>query len=147
MKVKECMCNNVVSLSSDNTAFDAAKLMNEKHIGCIPIVDNNQNVVGLVTDRDLVLRCIACNKDANLTPITEVMTTKVQSIASDANVTEASNVMCNCQVKRVPVVDNNTLVGIITLGDLVNNKNVELHDITYTVKGICRCGNNTQNNY
>lgn len=147
MKVKECMCNNVVSLSPENTAFDAAKLMNEKHVGCIPVVDNNQNVVGLITDRDLTLRCMACNKDANLTPISEIMTTKIHSIASDANITEASNIMCNCQVKRVPVIDNNTLVGIITLGDLVNNQNITSQEVSRTVEGICRCGKNMQNNY
>ena len=147
MKVKECMCNNVAFLNPENTATDAAKLMQTKHVGCIPIVDNNQNLVGLITDRDLALRCIANNKDANLTPISEIMTTNVFTIEKDAEVQEASNVMRNSQVKRVPVIDNNTLVGIITLGDLVNNQKVSSEEVSNTIQGICKCGQNAKNNY
>ena len=146
MKVKECMCNNVATLNPENTVCDAAKLMQNKHVGCIPVVDNNSNLVGLITDRDLILRCLACNKDGNTTPISEVMTTKIFSIEPEANISDATNVMCNCQVKRVPVVDNNAVVGIITLGDLVNNHNVSSEEVSHTVEGICKCGQNAKNN-
>ncbi|MCL2354902.1 MAG: CBS domain-containing protein [Oscillospiraceae bacterium] len=72
MKVKECMSNNVTCGSPDWTISEVAKLMMEEHIGCMPICDTSKKVVGLITDRDLVLRTIAVGKDPNTTPISEV---------------------------------------------------------------------------
>ena len=143
MKVKECMCNQVACISPSATVSEVAKLMLDKHVGCIPVCDSNKRVVGLVTDRDLILRSLACGKDTNTTPVSEIMTTKIYEVSSDADITEASKVMCDCQVRRVPVVDNNTIVGIITLGDLARNANK--NEISTTVEGICQCGYNTKN--
>ena len=146
MKVKECMCSQVSSVKPETTLKDVAKIMQENHVGCIPVCDSKNSVVGLVTDRDLVLRGIACNKDTNTTPVSEIMTTNVYTVAPDAEVTEASKIMCDCQVKRVPVIDNATIVGIITLGDLANNEEVKGTQVYTTVEGICRCGKDTTNN-
>ena len=146
MKVKECMCSQVSCVKPETTLKDVAKMMQENHVGCIPVCDNKNSVVGLVTDRDLVLRGIACNKDTNTTPVSEVMTTKVYTVAPDAEVTEASKIMCDCQIKRVPVIENEMIVGIITLGDLANNQQVNGTQVYTTVEGICKCGENTKNN-
>lgn len=146
MKVKECMCNQVSCVNPATTLSDVAKIMQEKHVGCIPVCDTNKNVVGLITDRDIVLRGVACNKDTNTTPVSDIMTTKVYTVAADAEVTEASKVMCDCQIKRVPVIENDVIVGIITLGDLANNQQVNGQQVYTTVEGICRCGNHTKNN-
>lgn len=145
MKVKECMCKEVACVNPNATVCDVAKLMLNKHVGCIPVCDNNKNVVGLVTDRDLILRSLACEKDIKQTPVSEVMTTKVFNVSPDAEVSEASKIMCDCQIRRIPVVENETLVGIITLGDLANNQNVSSQDVSNTVEGICKCGQNTKN--
>lgn len=146
MKVKECMCSQVSCITPNATLSDAAKLMQEQHIGCVPVCDNNKNVVGLITDRDIVLRGVACNKDSNQTPVSDIMTTKIYTVAPDAEVNEASNIMCKCQVKRVPVIENDMIVGIITLGDLANNQQVQGQQVYQAVEGICKCGNNTKNN-
>ena len=146
MKVKECMCSQVSCVKPETTLKDVAKMMQENHVGCIPVCDHKNSVVGLVTDRDLVLRGIACNKDTNTTPVSEIMTTNVYTVAPDAEVTEASKVMCDCQIKRVPVIENDTIVGIITLGDLANNQEVKGTQVYTTVEGICRSGDNTTNN-
>ena len=146
MKVKECMCSQVSCVKPETTLKDVAKMMQENHVGCIPVCDNKNSVVGLVTDRDLVLRGIACNKDTNTTPVSEIMTTNVYTVAPDAEVTEASKVMCDCQIKRVPVIENDTIVGIITLGDLANNQEVKGTQVYTPVEGICRRGDNTTNN-
>ena len=111
MKVKECMCTQVSCVNPDTKIKDVAKLMLNKHIGCVPICDNNNQVVGLVTDRDLILRTVAKEKDIAQTPVSEVMTTKVYNISPEAEIEEASKIMCDCQIRRVPVVDNNTIVG------------------------------------
>lgn len=146
MKVKECMCSQVSCITPNTTLSDVAKLMQEQHIGCVPVCDNNKNVVGLITDRDIVLRGVACNKDSNQTPVSDIMTTKIYTVEPDAEVNEASNIMCKCQVKRVPVIKNDMIVGIITLGDLVNNQQVQGQQVYQAVEGICKCGNNTKNN-
>lgn len=145
MKVKECMCNQVSCVKPETTISDVAKLMEQQRVGCIPVCDNNQKIVGLITDRDIVLRGVACNKDTSTTPISEVMTTTVFTVAPDAEVSEASKIMCDCQIKRVPVLENETIVGIITLGDLANNEEISSGQVYNTVEGICRCGNNTKN--
>ena len=74
------------------------------------------------------------------------MTTKIYTVAPDAEVAEASKIMCDCQVKRVPVIENDMIVGIITLGDLANNGQVNGTQVYSAVEGICRCGENTKNN-
>ena len=145
MKVKECMCTNVACVNPNTTVCDVAKLMLDKHVGCIPVCNEKNNVVGLVTDRDLILRTLACEKDIKQTPVSEVMTTKVFNVAPDAEVSEAEKIMCDCQIRRVPVVENDILVGIITVGDLANNKNISSQDVSNTVEQICKCDGNTKN--
>lgn len=145
MKVDQCMCKNVVCANQDTTVTDIAKLMSDNHIGCVPICDFNKNVVGVITDRDITLRTVACGKDANTTKASEIMTTKVYKVNPTAEVSEASKVMCDCQVKRVPVIEGNTLVGIITLGDLANNNDVSANEVCNTVEGICNCKNHQNN--
>lgn len=145
MKVKECMCSEVTCVKPDSTIYDVAKLMLNKHVGCIPVCDNNKKVVGLVTDRDLILRSIACEKDIKQTPVSEIMTTKVFNVAPSAEISEAEKIMCECQIRRVPVVENDVLVGIITIGDLANNQNVSSKEVSNTVEQICNCNQNSKN--
>lgn len=145
MKVRECMCSKVFCVRPEASISEVAKIMSDKHVGCIPVCNNDKHIVGLVTDRDLILRAIANGKDSNKTPVSEVMTTKVYNVSSDAEVSEASKIMCDCQIKRVPVIENDTLVGIITLGDLANNDNVNTKEMSNTVEGICKCDNNAKN--
>lgn len=145
MKVNECMCKNVVCANQDTTISDVAKLMSDNHVGCIPICDFNKNVVGLITDRDITLRTVACGKDANTTKASEIMTTQVYKVNPTADISEASKMMCECQVRRIPVVEGNTIVGILTLGDLANHQNIRQEQVSDTVEGICRCNNNPKN--
>ena len=139
MKVKDCMCNEVCCMTPNETIKDCAKLMNAKHIGCVPVCDDSQNLVGLVTDRDIILRGIACDKDINTTPISEIMTCNVCSCSSDADVTEVEHLMCENQIKRVPIIENNKVVGILTLGDLSANSQVDNDGVNTTLNHICRC--------
>lgn len=145
MKVRECMCNQVECVKPDATVCDVAKVMLNKHIGCIPVCDANKNLVGLVTDRDLILRSLACEKDMKQTPVSEIMTTHIYKTSPEAETSDVTKIMCDCQVRRIPVVENETLVGIITLGDLANNNNVSQQEVSSAVEGICRCGNNAKN--
>lgn len=146
MKVKECMCTQISCVSPETKLNDVAKIMKDKHVGCIPVCSTNNQIVGLITDRDLVLRGMACNKDTNTTPVSEVMTTKVYSVTPNENVEAATKTMCECQVKRIPVIENNCMVGILTLADIANHDYVTPQEVGKTVEGICKCGNHARNN-
>ncbi len=139
MKVKDCMCNEVYCVAPDNTIKECATIMSNKHVGCIPVCDNSQNVVGLVTDRDIILRGIACNKDVNTTPVSEIMTCEVCCCEPTADITEAERLMSKNQIKRIPVIENEKIVGILTLGDLSYNDQVENKGVTETLNNICGC--------
>ena len=139
MKVKDCMCNQVTCVTPESTVKDCAKLMCNKHVGCIPVCDNNNNVVGLVTDRDIILRSIACDKDTNQIPVSEVMTCNVYCCKPEDEIYEAENIMSTNQVRRLPVIENNKIVGIITLGDLTKNQNVSTEGVCNTLENICNC--------
>ena len=140
MKVKECMCKDVAYLAPSATIQDCAKIMSEKHVGCIPVCDENQQVVGLVTDRDVILRSIACDKDVKTTPLSEIMTTKVCICMEDDDVNNAKAIMSNEQIRRLPVVnENNEIVGIITLGNLCASQYVNTDAVGETIEDICSC--------
>lgn len=139
MKVKDCMCNEVCCITPDSTIKECATIMCNKHVGCIPVCDNSQNVVGLVTDRDIILRAIACDKDVKTTPVSEIMTCEVCSCSPEVDITEAEHLMSQNQVKRIPVVENNRIVGILTLGDLSSNEQVNNNEVGNTLNNICSC--------
>lgn len=139
MRVKDCMCQNVVWVGIEATIGEVAKLMNENHIGSIPVCDNNQNVVGIITDRDIILRSIACDKDVKQTKVTDIMTTDVVRTSKDTEVSWAANIMAQNQIRRIPVVENEKLVGIISLGDLARSKEVPDSEVAHCVCKICNC--------
>ena len=142
MKVKECMCENVCTCAPDATVSEAAKKMCDHHIGCIPVCDNNNCVVGILTDRDIILRSVACGKDSNSTKISDIMT--CNAICCDCNneITKASNLMGEYQIRRIPVTENGKLVGILTLGDMARNKQIDNHFVGETAECICGCNKN-----
>ena len=120
--------------------------MCSNHIGCLPVCDNTNSIVGLITDRDIVLRSVACGKDSKTTPISEIMTTDVCCCNSNDEVNEAEKLMGTMQIKRIPVLDNNKVVGMITVGNLVNDSKVTSIEVSNTVENICHCGPNAKNN-
>lgn len=139
MKVKECMCKQVDSIKPDASVSECAKIMGEKHIGCIPVCDDNNSVVGIVTDRDILLRAVACNKDTCNTKVSNIMSTKVFCCDCNSDINEAEKIMCQEQIRRIPIVENGKLTGIITLADLAINNSIPRQDVCNTVEKICEC--------
>ena len=91
-------------------------------VGCIPICNDEKNVVGVLTDRDIVLRSVACDKNAKTTPVSEIMTTNVYTCKSEQDIEDAQYLMEQNQVRRIPIVDNtNKMVGILSTGDLAHH--------------------------
>lgn len=143
MKVKECMCSNVACIKPETLVSDCAKLMCDKHIGCVPVCDNQNKIVGIITDRDIMLRTIACGKEVGQTPASEIMTCNVNCCNPETEVEEAEKIMSKEQIRRIPVIDNNKVVGILTLANLTNNKNVSTESVCATLENIC--SNNAKN--
>lgn len=117
MKVKDIMTQNVASLEPKDSVERAAQLMKEHDIGALPVCDNN-NVIGIITDRDIVLRTISEGKSPNSVSVREVMTSNPVVGRPDMNVEDATRIMGERQIRRLPVVEENTMVGIVSLGDL-----------------------------
>lgn len=147
MKVSECMCQDVCFVKPDCKVYDAARIMNENHIGCIPVCDENKCIVGVLTDRDIVLRTVACDKNTKTTPVSEIMTTNVCTCGCEQDVYEAENEMAKNQIRRIPVVDSqNKMVGILTMGDLAHNgKKIGEHNFSATLENICDCKGSIKN--
>ncbi len=143
MKVKDCMCNDVCYCLPDTTISDCAKLMNSKHIGYLPVCDTNQKLVGVVTDRDIALRCIACDKDSKSTKVKDIMSSNVYSCTPEDEMKTVEDKMSEYQIRRLPIVDRNKVVGIISIGDLAKNEKIEPECVGNTFGNIC--WSNTKN--
>lgn len=148
MKVKDCMCQNVCCVKPETKVNEAAKLMSENHIGCIPVCDENNCICGILTDRDILLRTVACNKDTNTTKVSDIMSTNVCTCKAEDDMVNAENKMSNYQIRRLPVCDEqNHVIGILTMGDLAQN-DTELgkQEVCTTIENICNC-HGDKNNY
>lgn len=137
MKVKDCMNKGVVWLNPDSSVGECARLMDEQHIGSVPVCDQNKQVVGLVTDRDILLRAIAHNKDVNNTKLSEIMTTKVYCCDINTDIEQVTKIMSENQIRRVPVIDKNQITGMLTLTDLSRSEQVSDFKFATTYDNIC----------
>lgn len=145
MNVKECMKKEVCYCTPSTKIIDVAKLMKDNHVGCIPVCDDSKEIVGLVTDRDIILRSVACDKDVNTTPISDIMTCDVCCCDCNKEVSEATKLMSDLQIRRIPIVDENKVIGILTLGDIANDKGINNTEVEKTVGCICDCGKHAKN--
>ncbi|WP_057912851.1 CBS domain-containing protein [Peribacillus muralis] len=118
--LKDIMSMDVDFCTVEDNIYEAAVKMKEHDVGVIPVLDNGQ-LVGVITDRDIVIRCVA-GKKPNSTRITDVMSTHLITGTSDMLVDEAEELMGNEQIRRLPIVENGKLIGIIALGDLAIHK-------------------------
>lgn len=121
LKVKDKMTKNVAYVSPNTSITETAQLMQRHNIGSVPVVDDN-NLVGIVTDRDIVVRNIAHGNDPRSTPVSDIMTTNVITVTPDADMEEVTAKMAINQIRRVPVVENNRLVGILAIGDMATDR-------------------------
>ena len=117
MKVRDIMTQDVGTATLDSTVEDVASMMKEEDAGSIPVVDGGE-LAGIVTDRDIVIRCIAEGKDPSDTTVEEILTEELHTIEPEAEVEDAARVMSERQIRRLPVVDGGELIGVISLGDI-----------------------------
>lgn len=122
MKVRDIMTKNVIRIDSGENVAVAARTLAQHNIGILPVCDGNGKVCGLVTDRDLVTRCLASGRDPGRTPVRDVMTGQVTSVQPDMEAGVAAHLMGRKQVRRLPVMENGKLCGMLSLGDLAKQE-------------------------
>lgn len=110
------MSADCVTVSPQSNIKEAAELMREHDIGFIPVIDGRK-LIGVITDRDLVIRGYADDK-AGSTSVSEVLTADVRTVAPHLSVDEAAAIMSSGQIRRLPVAENGHLMGVVSLGDL-----------------------------
>ncbi len=121
MQVKDLMSPSAVTVEPAASAALAARLISRHNVGALPVCGPDRRLRGMVTDRDIVLRCVAAEEDPAQTPVRDIMTRSCAAVASEADCREATRLMALHQVRRLPVVDGGKLVGVISLSDLVRS--------------------------
>jgi CBS domain-containing protein len=116
MNIRDVMTPNPRSVSPDDTIQSAARIMRDEDTGAVPVVQNGRPV-GMVTDRDIVVRAVAENGQLNR-PVRDIVTGQVVSASPSMSTREAAALMSEHQIRRLPVVENDRLVGIVSIGDL-----------------------------
>ena len=122
MLVSELMSASVVSVTPDDTVLEASRLLDRYNIGALPVCGANGSVRGIVTDRDIVTRCLAAERNPAQTSVRNIMSKSVLSVAPCDDVREAGHKMATGRVRRIPVAENGRLVGMITLGDIAGTQ-------------------------
>ena len=115
--LQEIMSKNVATISPQQSVAEAAQIMSQHNIGSIPVVQNGQ-CVGIITDRDITLRAAAKGANTTTTKVETIMSKNVVTATPQMDVHEASKLMADKQIRRLPIVENNKLTGIIAIGDI-----------------------------
>ena len=118
MNVKDVMSTRLVTVSPEESAAVAARLLARHNIGALPVCAKDGKLKGMVTDRDIVLRCVAADEDPQQIKISEIMTRKIYSINGNDSLEAASQLMSEQQIRRLPVQEQGRLVGMVSLGDV-----------------------------
>ena len=122
MKLREIMTECVVRIHPEESVAVAARALARYNVGVLPVCGNDGRLCGVVTDRDLVTRCIAAGRAPNGTAVRDVMTSKIVSATPDMDATQAAGLMGREQIRRLPVLENGRLCGMVSLGDLAVQK-------------------------
>ncbi len=118
MKLREVMTNPVVRIHPEESVSVAARTLSRYNIGALPVCGSDGRLCGMVTDRDIVTRCLASGRAPGSTAVRDVMTSQVIFAQPDMEVTLAAGLMGREQIRRLPVVENERLCGMVSLGDL-----------------------------
>ncbi len=118
MKIKDIMTKDIACVDAKSSAADAAKKMKDQNVGTVLIIEENQ-LKGLITDRAITTRAVAEEKDPRNVPVTDIMTKEIVGCSEDDDVFDALQTMGRNQVRRLPVVNNDSqLVGIVSMADI-----------------------------
>ncbi len=121
IKVEDIMVRNVIKAHPKMTILEAAKLMAAENVGALPVIDDQGKLIGMLSERDIVRRVVALEKDPTSTLVEEVMTPKPITVKPDYTLADALRIMAQLRVRHLPVVDDRgNLIGIISIRDIEN---------------------------
>ena len=126
MEVRDLMNASVVSVEPTSSAALAARLISRHNVGALPVCSEDKRLRGMITDRDIVLRCVAAEEDPAQTMVRDIMTRNCATVSPGDDCREASRVMAVQQVRRLPVVEGGKVVGMISLGDLARSHRMDM---------------------
>lgn len=138
MQVKDLMNPSVVTIEPGSSAALAARLISRHNVGALPVCGEDRRLRGVVTDRDIVLRCIAAEEDPAQTPVRDIMTRSCTTVSPQDDCREATRLMSLHQVRRLPVVENGKLVGVISLGDVARSGRFDME----AAQALCEISEN-----
>ncbi len=119
MLVKDVMTKNVITIDSNLTILDAYKMYRDNKVGSLVVTDSKK-CIGIVTERDLIEKAI--DKDLKTTLVKDIMTSNIRTISPSDNLDTASEIMEKYKIKKLPVIYNDNITGIITINDIVHTK-------------------------
>jgi CBS domain-containing protein len=131
--VEEVMTKDVVTVEGDKTVLEAAKLMSLNKFSSL-VVTNEGKTVGIITERDLVRKVLAEDRDPNKLLIYQIMSTELVTTTSETSIESAATIMTEQKVRRLPVVKDEKLVGIVTASDIARH----LSDVTSNIEMLLR---------
>ena len=118
---REIMSTDCTCATTDETLADAARKMRDLDVGALPICGDDNRLAGMITDRDIVVKCVADGGDPNSVKVSELAEGKPVTIGADDSVEEALRTMTDHGVRRLPVIDGHDLVGIVSQADIARN--------------------------
>ena len=142
MKVKDIMTTNVSTAEPDTTLEEIATIMRDEDIGAVPVIEGSE-LLGIITDRDIVIRCIAEGQHPSELCAEDILTDDVEIVRPDSDVDEAAELMSRRQIRRLPVVDNGRLVGMVSIGDIAvkqGDDDVSGDALEHVSQGVKRSG-------
>ncbi len=122
--VSDLMSKNVAAVSPDTSLEEVARMMKEMNIGSVPVCESGR-VVGIVTDRDIIIRELANGKNPVSVKVKDVMSSGISTASPDMDIHDAAKLMSDKQIRRLPVVENERLVGMIAIGDMAVRSKLE----------------------
>jgi CBS domain-containing protein len=132
---RDIMHAGATCLGKHETLTAAARHMRDLGVGALPIFGDDDRLHGMITDRDIVIKCLAAGKDPATTTVIELAQGSAYHVNGDASIQEMLNLMEEHQVRRLPVIENHRLVGIVSEADIAQN--LPEHEIAQFVKAIC----------
>ena len=122
MKVRQATTAPAISISPEESVAVASRTLTHYNVGMLPVCAADGRLQGVLTDRDIVTRCLAGGRDPAQTAVRDIMTTQVRSVSPDMETSAAAHLMGSQQIRRLPVLDQGKLCGMISLGDLANRE-------------------------
>ena len=138
MQVRDLMNPSVVTIEPTSSAALAARLISRHNVGAPPVCAGDGRLRGVVTDRDIVLRCVAAEEDPAQTPVRDIMTRCCATVSPGDDCREATRIMSAQQVRRLPVVEDGRVVGMISLSDLARSRRFDME----AAQALCEISEN-----